>query len=88
MSDVDNLQDTNYDDRPIAKQPVKKNPYDEKPIGGSKIRATEEDIPIKSNISDFEKLLEKELRKNPDAVGFDDVSEPAEAPKREFLKRK
>ena len=74
---------------PLPKQSTKKNPYDEKPIGGSKFRGPEEEIPIKSNITDFEKLLEKELRKNPDAVGYnDDVSEPAEAPKREFLKRK
>ena len=71
-------------------QSVKKNPYDEKPIGGKILRGNEEDIPLSSKPYNFEKLLESELKKNPDAVVEEETTEQYDAPKekREFLKRK
>lgn len=47
-----------------------------------------DDIPIESKVTDFEALLAKELRNNPDAAPDGDFEQP-EVPKRQnFLKRK
>lgn len=82
-----------YDDMPVASSQKRQkkqspNPYDERPVGGAKTQGVE-DIPIKSKVNNFQELLEKELKKNPDAaLALDEVPPPSVPRKKDFLRRK
>lgn len=71
-------------------QPSPNNPHDERPVGGSaRPQGGTEDVPIQPKASNFEELLEKELKKNPDAAMADEGEDVPRVPKKkEFLKRK
>jgi len=74
---------------PKLQQKSKTNPHDERPIGGGRIKSGVDDLPINSKVSNFEELLEKELRNNPDASPVNVNSSKSVQPKKNnFLKRK
>lgn len=88
-AEKENTTIQDYDEIPVggSKNLVSKNIYDERPVGGS-TRNVVEDVPIKSKAKNFEELLEKELKKNPDATMAADEMPKNKPRKKEFLKRK
>jgi centromere protein J len=78
-----------YDEIPVGggKNLVPKNPHDERLVGGT-AKNVVEDVPIKPKVKNFNELLEKELKANPDATIAADEIPKSKHRKKDFLKRK